>query len=97
MDSYISKWCISLHEKIIVIPPAVIDLLSRIDAIYNILISRDFEYVHKFLRSLLDSGVISPEVYDELCLDLAELINSKDDFEQKAKKFAEKIGRVLHD
>ena len=87
---------VAQQREIILIPPAIIDLISRTNALYDILLSRDFEYMHRFLRSLLDSGAISSDAYDELCMDLAELIASKDGFEEKAKKFVEKIGGIIH-
>jgi len=86
---------VAQQREIILIPPAIIDLISRTNALYDILLSRDFEYMHRFLRSLLDNGVISPDTYDELCMDLAELIGSRDGFEEKAKRFAEKVLNAL--
>ena len=77
------------------IPPIIIELLQKTEALLKVVLSRDFEFVHRFIRSLYDSGVLSAEAYDELSLELGDLIVAEDDFEEKARKFVKKIEKLM--
>ncbi len=72
------------------IPPIIIELLQKTEALLKVVLSRDFEFVHRFIRSLYDSGVLSAEAYDELSLELGDLIVAEDDLEEKERKFEKK-------
>ena len=79
------------------IPPALIELISDTNAIYTKIVEGDFGYIQRFMKSLLNSGVLSQEKYDELCLDLADIIDAKHDIDTKAKKLSNKILDALYE
>ncbi len=56
----------------------------------------DFSSVHRLLRSLFDSGIISRDEYDSLLDELSELVRlDGDEFRKKAREFAEKVEKYV--
>ncbi len=60
--------------------------------IRSVVLNKDFSSLHRFLRSLFDSGIISRDEYDSLLDELSELVRlDGDEFRKKAREFAEKV------
>ena len=75
---------------------ALLTVIRKTDSFFLLLKSKDFSVIHELLRSLLESGIISEEKFNELNLKLADLVLIEGKkFEERTREFARELEEII--